>query len=240
MRITIDILKHGEVAITAAAEREYRLRGLRIPVIENLGIIGDAYEALNLSDNSLVTLGGFPRLEMLQTLIICNNQLKRITPRLGAALPNLQNLILLNNQLNSVGDLEPLADIPSLIRVALVGNPVCKEPGYRHFVISKLPKLRTLDFLRVRKIERDEAELHYGKNENTEPKEFVPGEQPEESAQYTKMTEEQRERIRTALKNANSIEEVERLELLLQSGRIPKGRDLEAEIRGDTQQMDTS
>lgn len=52
----------GEVAITAAAEREYRLRGLRIPVIENLGIIGDAYECLNLADNSLVTLGGFPRL----------------------------------------------------------------------------------------------------------------------------------------------------------------------------------
>jgi len=239
MRITIDILKYGEVAITAAAEREYRLRGLRIPVIENLGIIGDAYECLNLSDNSLVTLGGFPRLEMLQTLILSNNQIKRIVPGLGRSLPNLKNLILMQNQINSVKDLEALADIPSLVRVALVGCPVCKEPGYRHFVISKLPKLRSLDFQKVKQLERKEAELHYGKNENTEPKEFVPGEQPEETAQYTDMTDEQKNRIKEALKKAQTIEEVERLELMLQSGRIPKDSDFDSMMQDDSR-MDTS
>jgi len=240
MRITIDILNHGSVAITAAAEREYRLRGLRIPVIENLTIISDAYECLNMSDNSLVTLGGFPRLEMLQSLIMCNNQLKRITPKLGLALPNLKNLILTHNQFSSIKDLEPLADIPSLERLSLVGNPVCKEQGYRYFVISKLPKLRYLDFMKVKKLERDDAELHYGKAETTEPSEFVPGEQPDQSAQYTKLTDEQKNRIKQALKKANSIEEVERLELMLTSGKIPNNADFESELKASGEKMDTS
>jgi U2 small nuclear ribonucleoprotein A' len=158
MRMTVDILQHGEISITPAQEREYKLHGLRIPMIENLGIIGDCYECLNLSNNSLVSLSGFPKFELLQTLILSNNQIRRIQVNLGAYIPNLSNLILLNNQITSLSTLEALSDIPNLRRLALNGCPVTKERGYRHFVIAHCPRLQMLDFQKVDANERKEAE----------------------------------------------------------------------------------
>lgn len=216
MRITIDILSHGETAITAAQEREYRLRNLRIPVVENLGIIGDAYDSLNLSDNSIVTLGGFPRLEMVQSLIFSNNQIKRIQSGLCTFLPNLKNLILINNEISSLLALDPLGDLPKLERIALVGNPVTKENGYRLHVISKCPKLRILDFQKVKPAERKEAQRVYGGQE--QPNEFIVGEGKQD---FVTMTEEQRNRIQDAIRKAKSMEEVDRLEQMLQTGKIP-------------------
>jgi len=218
MRITIDILHHGVACITPAQEREYRLRGLRIPVIENLGIIGDAYEALNLSNNSIATLGGFPRLEMVQSLILNNNQIKRIQRGLGTFLPNLKNLILVNNTISSLLNLEPLGDLPKLERLALVGNPVTKEQGYRLYVINKCPKVRVLDFSKVTLAERTEARRIYGGAEEDQPNEFVVG---EKKGDFTVMTDEQRNRIMEVIKITKSMEEVDKLEQMLQTGKIP-------------------
>lgn len=226
MRITIDILHHGEARITPAQEREYRLRNLRIPVIENLGIIGDAYEALNLSNNSIVTLGGFPRLEMVQSLILNNNQIKRIQRGLGTFLPNLKNLILVNNNINTLLNLEPLADLPKLERIALAGNPASKEQGYRLYVIHKCPKLRVLDFQKVRLAERKEARRIYGSIDTEQPNEFVVGESKDD---FVTMTEEQRERITEAIKRAKNMDEVDTLEQMLQTGKIPSDFEITKE-----------
>jgi len=227
MRITIDILHHGEARITPAQEREYRLRNLRIPVIENLGIIGDAYEALNLSNNSIVTLGGFPRLEMVQSLILNNNQIKRIQRGLGTFLPNLKNLILVNNNITTLLNLEPLADLPKLERIALAGNPVAKEQGYRFYVIHKCPKLRVLDFQKVRLSERKEARRIYGSMDIEQPNEFVVGENKDD---FVIMTEEQRERITEVIKRAKNMDEIDRLEQMLQTGKIPSDFEITEQV----------
>jgi len=227
MRITIDILHHGEARITPAQEREYRLRNLRIPVIENLGIIGDAYEALNLSNNSIVTLGGFPRLEMVQSLILNNNQIKRIQRGLGTFLPNLKNLILVNNNITTLLNLEPLADLPKLERIALAGNPVAKEQGYRFYVIHKCPKLRVLDFQKVRLSERKEARRIYGSMDMEQPNEFVVGENKDD---FVIMTEEQRKRITEVIKRAKNMDEIDRLEQMLQTGKIPSDFEITEQV----------
>jgi len=227
MRITVDILPYGDVCITPAQEREYRLRKLRIPVIENIGIIGDAFECLNLSDNSIVSLGGFPRLEMLTSLVLTNNQIKRIQRGLLNFLPNLQNLVLTNNQISTLLTLEALKEIPNLTRLTLIGNSVTKEAGYRLFVISMCPKLRVLDFQKVKQKEREEARKIHGEAEVTKAAAVT-----ENLADFVPLDEVQKEQIKDLIKSAQSMDEVNRLEEYLRSGRIPRGVDI---FGGDVQ-----
>lgn len=74
----------------------------------------------------------------------------RFADNLGRAFPNLQTLMLSNNQLVTLKELEPLAALKTLTQLSLVDNLVTKQKGYRTFVISLLPKLRVLDFQKVR------------------------------------------------------------------------------------------
>lgn len=231
MRITVDILPYGDVCITPAQEREYRLRKLRIPVIENLGIIGDAFECLNLSDNSIVSLGGFPRLEMLTSLVLSNNQIKRIQRGLQNFLPNLQNLILTNNRISTLLTLEALKEMPNLTRLSLIGNSVTKEAGYRLFVISMCPKLRVLDFQKVKLREREEAKKIHGEAQVTKATSVT-----ENLSDFVPLEPAQKEQIKNLIKSAQSMAEVNRLEEYLRSGRIPKGAD----IFGEEIQMETA
>jgi len=231
MRITVDILPYGDVCITPAQEREYRLRKLRIPVIENLGIIGDAFECLNLSDNSIVSLGGFPRLEMLTSLVLSNNQIKRLQRGLQNFLPNLQNLILTNNRISTLLTLEALKEMPNLTRLSLIGNSVTKEAGYRLFVISMCPKLRVLDFQKVKLREREEAKKIHGEAQVTKATSVT-----ENLADFVPLEPAQKEQIKNLIKSAQSMAEVNRLEEYLRSGRIPKGAD----IFGEEIQMETA
>jgi len=134
--------------------------------------------------------------------------------------------------------LEALKDIPSLVTLSLVGNPVQTKAHYRAFLIHKLPNLRVLDFRKVKKQERLEAEELFNsaegatlsasfaakKSDNT----FVPGQESAASSSATapsgvsKLTPEQRSKIRQAILNAKSDEELSRLEEALQKGKMPK------------------
>lgn len=56
--------------------------GLQIPVIENLASHQGSYDTLNLTDNSLTTLGNIPLSTRLSVIHAANNQITSIAPSL--------------------------------------------------------------------------------------------------------------------------------------------------------------
>lgn len=131
----------------------------------------------------------------------------------------------------------PLHEFEALVNLALVGNPVTEKPHYRAFLIHKLPNLRNLDFQKVKKQERAAAEALFGsadgialantiaqKSNTFEPgqDETVSASTASSSAAATKLTPEQKAKIRAAILDAKSDEELSRLEKALQTGVMPK------------------
>ena len=102
MRLTIDLLRYVAGHINAVRQREICLRGYQIPAIENLGILQDAYDCIDLSDNSIIILGNFPEMKRLISLLLHNNKIKEISKGLGKFAPNLENLMLSNNKIDRV------------------------------------------------------------------------------------------------------------------------------------------
>jgi U2 small nuclear ribonucleoprotein A' len=217
--------------------RELELRSSKIPQIENLGATEDLYEVIDLSDNEISRLENLPALSKLAILLLNNNKLNRIALGVGANVPNLHTLIMTNNRFTELSELDPLKEFPSIVTLSLIGNTVQTKPHYRAFLIHKLPHLRVLDFQKVKKQERQEAETLFGspdgvalaaslakKTENT----FVPGQDVSASSSsgtssgVSKLTVEQRNKIRKAIETAKSDEELNRLEEALQKGKMPK------------------
>ena len=52
----------------------------KFPSLQNL------FDAIDLSDNEIVKLEGFPLLKRLTTLLLANNRIARISPLLGSEL----------------------------------------------------------------------------------------------------------------------------------------------------------
>ncbi|CAM6087640.1 unnamed protein product [Calypogeia fissa] len=233
VRLTADLILRSPQYFNAVRERELDLRGNKISAVENLGATEDQYDSIDLSDNEIVKLDSFPYLKRLSTLLVNNNRIARIHPNIGGNLPKLQTLILTNNRLVNLVDLEPLATIANLQTLSLLDNNVTKLPNYRLFVIHKLPKLRLLDFKKVRAKERGDAKRQFGTEEaeaeakKIPVKTFVPGEvvpaEPVEPVEVprTGPTPEQMLAIKAAIANSQTLEEVARLEKALKTGQLP-------------------
>lgn len=123
-------------------------------MIENVGLTGDMYDAIDLSDNEITILTNFPRLERLRMLLLNNNPISRVDEHFSSYVPVLDTLIMTNNRISSFVDLDSICRIETLEILSLAGNPIQRKPNYRLFVISRLPKLRMLDFIRIRQEER--------------------------------------------------------------------------------------
>merc|ERR1712129_245120 len=226
-------------------DRELDLRGNKIAVIENLAATQDQFDSLDLSDNEIRKLECLAVLPRAKLLMFNNNQINRIAENLGRAFPNLEHLVLTNNRFTTLKELEPLATLASLTMLSLVDNPVTKQQHYRAFLIAMLPKLRVLDFQKVKPAERQAAEVTYGaasaaKRQKTAAeaaKTFVPG---PPAAPKSGPTPEQIARIKDAIANASSLEEVARLEKALKSGNddvvagaTTEGASADAPAEGD-------
>jgi U2 small nuclear ribonucleoprotein A' len=108
----------------------------------------DAFDAVDLTDNAIRILGGFPVSQKLRTLLLSKNQISHIIPNLREQLPKLSTLIMAQNQIEDLTELSSLAGIP-LTHLILVGNKVALHPDYRLHVIHLLPSLKMLDFAKV-------------------------------------------------------------------------------------------
>eukprot|EP00474_Spongospora_subterranea_P009202 CRZ09660.1 hypothetical protein [Spongospora subterranea] len=215
MRLTADVIQQAPAFINPVLERELNLRGLKVPAIENLGSAEDQFDAIDLSDNDLIKLENFPVMKRLKSLLLNNNRIRRIARSLGRPLPNLETLIMTNNQMGRLEDLDALADLPGIERLSLCKNPVTVLDNYRLYVIFLLPKLRHLDFQKVSMSERQKAAALF----KDKPK-SLPTDDADDDAYRQQITPEQKKMIMAAILNAQSLDEISRLEALLKSGRV--------------------
>jgi len=163
MRLTAELILASPNFLNPLKERELDLRGNKISAIENLGATQDQFDTIDMSDNEIHKLENFPLLRRLKMLILNNNRLVKIAPKIGENLPALDTLILTNNRFENLSDLELLAEIPTLKMVSLLDNPVVHKQNYRLFLIYLLPKLRVLDFKKVKAQEKRDSKDLYGK-----------------------------------------------------------------------------
>ncbi|KAJ9117178.1 hypothetical protein QFC20_000321 [Naganishia adeliensis] len=173
MRLTPEVMARSQTHLNPLKERELDLRGLQIPLIENLASHQGTYDTLNFTDNSLVSLGNIPLAPRIRTIHAGLNNIATIAPNLASTVPHLETLgtkdvhkhnaltliLLTSNNLATFASLLPLANFSKLEHLSLIGNPVRSQKYYREWVIWKVAKgkLRTLDFKRIKDAERDHA-----------------------------------------------------------------------------------
>uniref|UniRef100_A0A8C2DEU4 Small nuclear ribonucleoprotein polypeptide A' n=1 Tax=Cyprinus carpio TaxID=7962 RepID=A0A8C2DEU4_CYPCA len=150
VKLTAELIEQAAQYTNPVRDRELDLRGYKIPVLENLGATLDQFDTIDLSDNEIRKLDGFPLLKRLKTLLLNNNRICRFGENLEQALPNLKELILTSNNIQELGDLDPLATVKSLTLLSLLRNPVTNKKHYRLYVINKIPQIRVLDFQKVK------------------------------------------------------------------------------------------
>lgn len=150
----------------------------------------------------------------------------RLGEHLDEHIPNLESLILTGNHLEELADIDCLASLEKLTTLSLMQNPITAKQHYRLYVIFKLPQLRLLDFRKIKMKEKDEAKALFKSKKGKEiqkeiskkAKTFVPGANLDARKGPS---EEELKKIKEAIANASSLEEVERLQMQLQAGHIP-------------------
>ncbi|KAJ7456605.1 leucine-rich repeat-domain-containing protein [Mycena latifolia] len=241
MKLTPELLAQASSTLNPIKERQLDLRGYKIPAIENLGVTRDQHDAIDFTDNSIATLGNFPLLKRLNTLLLANNKVSHISPSIHISIPNLTTLVLTNNQVTELGDLEPLKELRHLKYVSLMGNPVREKKWYREWLAWRLPGLRVLDFQRIRDKERQTAKTLFLTAENLptalattlsttvstqSAKSAITTDEPKAAPLMGKagrlMSKEDAEKVKAAIAKATSMEEVRRLERSLREGYMPE------------------
>ncbi|KAJ7102290.1 leucine-rich repeat-domain-containing protein [Mycena belliarum] len=241
MKLTPELLAQATSTLNPIKERQLDLRGYKIPAIENLGVTRDQHDAIDLTDNSIITLGNLPLLKRLNTLLLANNKVSHISPSIHISVPNLTTLVLTNNQFTELGDLEPLKELRYLKYVSLIGNPVREKKWYREWLAWRLPGLRVLDFQRIRDKERQAAKALFLTAESLptalattlsttvssqSTKAVITTDEPKAAPLIGKagrlMSKEDAEKVKAAIAKATSMEEVKRLERSLREGYMPE------------------
>ncbi|KAF5832091.1 leucine-rich repeat-domain-containing protein [Dunaliella salina] len=248
-RLTAELILRSPQYMSTLHLYELELRGNKIAAIENLGVTENQFDSIDLTDNAIVKLDGFPKLPRLKQLLLNNNRIARIAKGCSEAIPNLETLVLTNNRLCNLQDLEPLGSFSKLTLLSLVGNPVQAKPNYRLYLISICKSLKILDFKKVKQQERIEAKKMFATAEEAVAhgaKTFEPTEdleaakaqagqaataqqqQQQQQAQTAAPTKpkgpspEQLLAIKAAIANAATMEEIRALEeSLSQPGHLP-------------------
>jgi len=222
MRLTADLARDSPAYINPLRQRELSLRGFKIPAIENLGATQDQYQVLDLSDNEILKIDNFPMMLKLEAMLFADNRICRVARGLGKYLPKLESLVLTNNKFSKLTDLKPLSEFP-LVFLSLLGNPVAKLTDYRLYVIQRLPKLKVLDYQKVKKSERVAAKVKFGELNLAEEKEeevdegFPMSGAVTTPAMENSLTPEERSKIMDKIKVAQSLAEIEQLEKQLKA-----------------------
>lgn len=185
----------------------------------------DQFDTIDFSDNDIRKLDGFPLLKRLKTLFFNNNRIVRIGEGLEHCIPNLETLMLTGNMIQELGDLEPLTQLKNLTNLCLLQNPVSAKPQYRQYIVYKFPQLRLLDFRKIKLKEREAAVAYFRSKKGKEMVREIAKKAKTQisgtTADKPLTTPEERNKIREAITNATSLEEVQRLSKLLQAGHMP-------------------
>lgn len=123
---------------------------------------------LRLNNNSLNSFEAFTDTfsqlvqspEEISWIDLSFNMLPNID-RVIATYKNIRVLYLHGNSIDSLEEVNKLVALPHLRTLTMHGNPIESEPGYRQYVLSRLPGLKNLDFSGVTKQDRSIAETWY-------------------------------------------------------------------------------
>ncbi|KAK2555046.1 U2 small nuclear ribonucleoprotein A' [Acropora cervicornis] len=248
MKLTADLILQSPQFTNALRDRELDLRGYKIPVIENLGATLDQFDTIDLSENDIRKLEGFPLLRRLKSLLLNNNRICRIAEDLEQSLPQLESIIMTSNNMQELKELDSLKSVQTLRYLSLLRNPVTNKPHYRLYVINKIPQLRVLDFQRIKQREREAAKRMFsgkrGQDNDSKAKKaktFVPGGapggRPLPSRPLPPPTRDVGA-IKAAIANARSLDEVKKLEMLLKTGHVPgKNKQRDASVDEEMEDM---
>lgn len=241
VKLTPELINQSMQYINPCRERELDLRGFKIPQIENMGATLDQFDTIDLSDNDLRKLDGFPYLPRLKCLLLNNNRIVRIDDFLHESLPNLHTIILTGNNIQELSDLEPLIHLKNLETLCLLVNPVSTKPYYREYIAYKFPQIKLLDFRKIKLKDRKEAQDFFKSKQGkdmlkeiakkskisagisnalsttTDNKNATNNNNDKDKADVNPAD---LQKIKEAIKKANSLQEVERLTRILQSGHL--------------------
>jgi U2 small nuclear ribonucleoprotein A' len=195
----------------------------------------DQYDVIDFSDNDIKKLDNFPLMSRLNALMLSNNAVTRVTAQLGEQLPRLEVLILSNNKISHLYEIDNIAGLKKIQTLSLMDNPVAFQSHYRAYVIHKIPQLKTLDFAKITKKEKEETKLLFsspaGKTflsniqqgralymSSLEQKKSASqgGNQGSATAKTTlSLTEEQRKQVKEAIEQASTKEDIDLIEYQL-------------------------
>ena len=145
-----ECIDEADSFINPIGDRQLNLRGLLLQRIENLTLTKDQNQTIDFTDNDILKLAYFPKMPNLETLLMGNNRVAKIEENIGDFLPNLKHLILTNNAIQELGDLDRLGTLENLESLSLMENPVAAKEYYRSYILHRCPRLRYLDFERVK------------------------------------------------------------------------------------------
>ncbi|GAV30618.1 hypothetical protein PMKS-004132 [Pichia membranifaciens] len=144
------------------------------------------------------------------------------------------------NEIIHFTDLEELKELPSLRSLYLTGNPVVKNKDYRLWCIWRFPTLQVIDFQRVKDVERNQASSIFDNNPDKvkailsvkpilvpatealekEEKTVINDVDAKENGDSKLLTENDRDRLEKELEQAESMEEIQRIEAILLRGHL--------------------
>lgn len=228
-RLTADMILRSPQYMNPCGEYEIDLRGNKIAAIENLGATENQFCSMDMSDNEIVKLGGFPLLPRLRSLYLNKNRIARIAANLEASVPNLETLVLTGNRIASWDEVRNLSGLKKLRRLVLLDNPLARQDpnAYRRRVLLALPQVKDLDFQKVKAKERevlrngmaggDDVEMAA---EDANGNGVATGHTAKRSdGHHPSESEEERiAKIKAALEKADTLEEIQRLEVALKTG----------------------
>ncbi|KAI7353423.1 U2-associated snRNP A [Hortaea werneckii] len=248
MRLTAELINNSLSYLNPLNERELDLRGHKIPSIENLGVAAKDHESIDFTDNDISVLANFPLSPRLQTLLCARNRIASIQPSLSKSLPSLNTLVLTQNNLSELADLDPLQGFMKLTHVSLLDNPVTSKEHYRYYVLWRNPRIRFLDFQKVKDAERNKAQELFGTfDQPTELAQSIIAVRSSKSfsaaaptgdaggvakGKGMKITETEKRRFEALVRKAKTLAEVQKLEKMFAEGKLP------AEVMGDGDAMD--
>lgn len=238
MRLTYHVIHSAQPVLNPEGKLTLQLRNLQIPYIENLAITQDKFQIIDLTNNELVELNNIPvAFYNLETLLLGNNNIVFIDDSLTDD-NRIKSISLVNNSISKFHiNFRKFKHLENLI---LIGNPIIGLKDYRVFMIWLVPSLKVLDFQKVKDVERKKGKELFGDDhENLNPLGLSYLNAEKATAEATteatgsvtvvdknlqslgkKLTPDEKTELMKKLENADSIEEVERIERILKHGGI--------------------
>ncbi|RNJ57289.1 U2 small nuclear ribonucleoprotein A' [Verticillium nonalfalfae] len=244
-------LKERELDLRARPLRRARARqDTESPPLRTWALPAQPHDSIDFTDNDIQTLGNFPLSPRITTLLLARNRVASIQPALPTAIPNLRHLVLASNQIAELADLDVLAKFARLTHLVLIENPVTRKENYRYWVLWRCPGVRFLDYVKVKDAERQQAVALFGtadeptalasKIMGVKSKTFdtgaaggtaTAGDQAQGSRlSRIKLTDKEKKRLQEMIKRADSLQEIIRLEKMLNEGTLPPGVHLDADV----------